>query len=118
MESIKMIDGDLVFDERVKDLDEFLQRWINTLKVDSTECFYNERLGLSKSILFDQNNNVYKLEHIKKKSLELFGNELENLYYKIISENNRTLEANFYFTHKKFKEFMKGVEIVDNQFRN
>lgn len=114
MEAIKMIEGEIIFHERVKGLDEFLQRWVNTLKIDSSECFYNERLGLSKLILDSERSNEYKLEYIKNKTLDLYRDELDNLYYKIISQNNRTLKANFYFTHKIYKEFEKGVDIVDN----
>lgn len=113
-----MLDGELQFGERVNDLEEFVQHWVNTLKIDATECFYNEHLGLDKRLIDNQKSNIYKLEHIKNKTLELYGDELNDLYYQIISEDNRILKAEFYFSHKKYKEFKKGVEISDNKLRN
>lgn len=118
MEAIKMLDGELIFSERVNDLEEFLQRWVNTLKIDAHECFYNELLGLDKRLIDNQRSNICKLEHIKAKTLALYGDELEDLYYKIISEKERTLKAEFYFRHKKYKEFRKEVGISDNKLRD
>lgn len=114
MEALKMQDGEIIFGKKVDGLEEFIQRWINTLKIDASECFYNERLGISKSILFGEKSNRYKLEYLKNKTLELYRDELEDLYYKVLSENNRILRANFYFLHKIYKEFEKEVEISAN----
>ena len=41
MKSLRMKDGDIQFGEKVTGMEEFLQRWINSLKIYSNECYYN-----------------------------------------------------------------------------
>lgn len=111
MKALKMENGDIHFDKKVDGLDEFLQRWINSLLVYSNECYYNENLGLNINIIDNINDSKYKLEHIKQKTLEWYSDELDDLYYELISEKERTIKAIFYFNHKRYKEIQKEIEL-------
>lgn len=109
MKSLRMKDGDIQFGEKVTGMEEFLQRWINSLKIYSNECYYNENLGLNITVINGIDDAKYKMEHIKEKTLSWYGKELEDLYYEIISEKNRVITAVFYFQHKKYKNIQQGV---------
>lgn len=109
MKSLKMKDGDIQLGGLVIGIDEFLQRWINSLKVYGIECYYNENLGLDINVIDGIEDAKYKLEHIKKQTLAWYGEELDELYYEIISEDNRTIKAVFYFQHKKYKKIEQEV---------
>lgn len=110
MKSINLIDGNLKF-ECVSGVDEFWQRVINSLKIYSTECFYNQNLGLDIKMIYDQKYSQYKLEHIKSKLKEWYRNEIENISYEIISEEERILKAKLYITHKKYSNIEREVLI-------
>lgn len=109
MKSLKMKDGDIQFGEKAIEMNEFLQRWVNSLKIYSNECYYNENLGLNINIINGIDDTKYKMEHIKEKTLSWYGEELEDLYYEIISEKNRVITAVFYFQHKKYKDIQQEV---------
>ena len=109
MKSLKMKDGDIQLGGLVIGIDEFLQRWINSLKVYGIECYYNENLGLNITVINGIDDAKYKMEHIKEKTLSWYGKELEELYYEIISEKNRVITAVFYFQHKKYKNIQQEV---------
>ena len=88
-------------------MEEFLQRWINSLKIYSNECYYNENLGLNITDINGIDDAKYKMEHIKEKTLSWYGKELEDLYYEIISEKNRVITAVFYFHLFPYNFFAK-----------
>ncbi len=112
MKSINLTNGNLKF-ECITGVEEFWQRVINSLKIYSSECFYNENLGLDIKILFEQKYSEYKLEHIKDKLKEWYKNEIENISYEIISEEERTLKAKLYITHKKYSNIEREVLISE-----
>ena len=64
MKSLRMKDGDIQFGEKVTGMEEFLQRWINSLKIYSNECYYNENLGLNITVINGIVDAKYILEHI------------------------------------------------------
>lgn len=109
MKSLKMKDGDIQFAGKVTGIEEFLQRWINSLKIYSIECYYNENLGLNINVINGIDDAKYKMEHIKEKTLSWYGDELEDLYYEIVSEKDRIIKAIFYFQHKKYKTIQQEV---------
>lgn len=111
MIGIKFLDGEIILNERVKGIDEFLQRWVNSLKIYSNECYYNENLGLDINIIDGIDNAKFKLEHIKARTLAWYGEELIDLYYKIISEEERMIKAIICFKHKKYGNFEKELEL-------
>ena len=111
MTSLKTNDGELQFNERVSGVEEFIQRVENTIKIFRIECYYNENLGLDIKVLNGVDDAKYKLEHIKEKLIQLFSDELNELTYELISEKNRVITAKFYFIHKKYNKFDKGVEL-------
>ena len=110
MEAIKMDDGDIKF-SRILGIDEFWQRVVNSLKIYSIECFYDENLGLDIRIINEQDVAEYKLEHICRKLQEWYRAEIETVSYQIISEAQRTLKAKIYITHKKHNNIEKEVII-------
>ena len=109
MKSLKMKDGDIQLEEKVTGMEEFLQRWINSLKIYSNECYYNENLGLNINIIDGIDDAKYKMEHIKERTFLWYGSELDDLYYEIVSEKNRIIKAIFYFQHKKYKTIQQEV---------
>lgn len=109
MKSLKMSDGDIQFGKEVTGIDEFLQRWVNSLKIYSSECYYNENLGLNINIINGIDDAKYKIEHIKEKTLSWFGSELDDLYYEIVSEKDRVIKAIFYFKHEKYNAIQQEV---------
>ena len=111
MIGLKMLDGELQFNEKVEGVDEFIQRVVNTIKIFAIECYYNENLGLDIRVINGVDDAKYKLEHIKEKLFQLFNDELDELTYELISEKNRVITAKFYFTHKKYNKFDEGVEL-------
>ena len=90
MKAIKMNDGDINF-STISGIEEFWQRVVNSLKIYSIECFYDENLGLDIRIINEQDVAEYKLE--------------------IISEEERTLKAKIYITHKEHNDIEKEVII-------
>ena len=112
MKSLKMSDGDIQFGKEVTGIDEFLQRWVNSLKIYSSECYYNENLGLNINIINGIDDAKYKIEHIKEKTLSWFGSELDDLYYEIVSEKDRVIKAIFYFKHKEYNAIQQEVLLL------
>lgn len=110
MKAIKMNDGDIKF-STISGIEEFWQRVVNSLKIYSIECFYDEKLGLDIRIINEQDVAEYKLEHICRKLQEWFRSEIESVSYQIISEEERTLKAKIYITHKEHNDIEKEVII-------
>jgi len=110
MKAIKMNDGDINF-STISGIEEFWQRVVNSLKIYSIECFYDENLGLDIRIINEQDVAEYKLEHICRKLQEWYRAEIESVSYKIISEKKRTLKAKIYITHKEHNDIEKEVII-------
>lgn len=111
MIGIKFLDGDIIFNEKVEGIEEFIQRWINSLKTYSNECYYNENLGLDINIIDGVDNAKFKLEHIKTKTLLWYGEELQELYYDILSQKKRNIKAIFYFKHKIYGNFKEELNL-------
>ena len=110
MKAIKMNGGDINF-STISGIEEFWQRVVNSLKIYSIECFYDEKLGLDIRIINEQDVAEYKLEHICRKLQEWFRSEIESVSYQIISEEERTLKAKIYITHKEHNDIEKEVII-------
>ena len=71
----------------------------------------DENLGLDIRIINEQDVAEYKLEHICRKLQEWFRSEIESISYQIISEEERTLKAKIYITHKEHNVIEKEVII-------
>lgn len=110
MKSIKIEDGNLEF-MCIDGIEEFWQRVVNSLKIYNTECFYNENLGLDIRLINEQKVSEYKLEHIVNKLREWYKSEIESIDYEIISEEERTLKAKIYITHKEYSKIEREVNI-------
>jgi len=95
----------------------FQKFWDKNLNRDTEiaviENFYDENLGLDIRIINEQDVAEYKLEHICRKLQEWFRSEIESVSYQIISEEERTLKAKIYITHKEHNDIEKEVIISE-----
>lgn len=102
MKELELEDGDMTFNT-LKDLSAFENKLINSLKVFSVETFWDVNKGLSFDVISSKQAN-YKLQHIKSKIQEWFGNELE--YFEIKKEKieGSILYVKMKYIHKFYKE--------------
>ena len=110
MKSIKMNAGNIEF-TTISGIDEFWQRIVNSLKIYSNECFYDENLGLDIRMINEQEISEYKLEHICGKLKEWYRKEIEDVNYEILSEKERILKAKIKINHKKYQYIESEVII-------
>ena len=108
MKAIKMTDGNLEF-ALVEGIEEFEQRIKNSLNIFSVETYWDITKGISFDVISSKDGN-YKLQHIKKKLFEWYGEELLKLEYEKITKTGSLVTAVLKYVHKKYKE--QEVSIV------
>lgn len=80
-------------------IDGFENKMVNALQIFSCETFYNLNNGINFDVI-SSNQTEYKLEHIKSKLLEWYGDEIEDLVYKNIKLINNVVKATLEYKHK------------------
>lgn len=93
-----MTDGNISF-ETVEGLEEFEQRILNSLNLYSVETFWDSRKGVNFSVIASRQND-YKLEHMRNKLIEWFGDEATFSKIKDKSKKNSVLYGTVEYTHK------------------
>lgn len=102
MKELELKNGDLTFNV-LENLRGFENKLINSLKVFSVETFWDTNKGLSFDVISSKQGD-YKLQHIKSKLLEWFGNELEYLEIKKEKIEGSILYAKITYIHKFYKD--------------
>lgn len=98
MKELIFNDGNMAFttDDTIVGFENKMQ---NSLLIFGVECFCNTAVGLNFDAI-SSNQTEYKLEHIKNKLLEWYGNELKELYYKDVKIVGKVVKATLVYTHK------------------
>lgn len=109
MKALKMADGNLEF-SIIEGTEEFEQRIVNSLQVFSVETYWDITKGISYDVISAKDIN-YKLEHIKSKLLEWYGEELSDLRYSSIKQKDNIVEAVLEYTHKEYGSKEVGISV-------
>lgn len=80
-------------------IEGFENRLLNAIQIFSVETYWNILTGISFDVI-SSNESFYKLEHIKSKILEWYGDEINTLDYKEISINNGRIKAVLVYSYK------------------
>lgn len=98
MKELIFEDGDISFIVS-ETIGGFENKMVNALQIFSCETFYDQNNGLNFDVI-TSNQTEYKLEHIKSKLLEWYGNELEDLKYKNVRLVDKVVKATLEYSHK------------------
>ncbi|WP_297636874.1 hypothetical protein [uncultured Clostridium sp.] len=98
MKELMFNDGDITFIVS-ETIEGFENKLVNSLQIFSCETFYDQNNGINFDVI-SSNQTDYKLEHIKSKLLEWYGNEIEDLKYKNIKLVNKVVKATLEYSHK------------------
>lgn len=102
MKALLMPDGNLNF-KLIQGIEEFEQRILNSLNIYSVETFWDTTKGVNFSVISSRESD-YKLEHLRNKLVEWFGNEAS--FSKILNKHKvgKTIKGTIQYNHKIYGE--------------
>lgn len=109
MKELMFNDGDLTF-QTDETIIGFENKMVNALQIYGVETFYDINKGLNFDVISSNQTN-YKVQHIKSKLLEWFGEELESLEVKEIKVVGKVAKVKILYKHKTLGENESEVAI-------
>lgn len=102
MKELMFNDGDLTF-QTDETIIGFENKMLNALQIYGIETFYDINKGLNFDVISSNQTN-YKVQHIKSKLLEWFGEELESLEVKEVKIVGKVAKVKISYKHKNLGE--------------
>lgn len=102
MKALLMPDGNLNF-KVIEGIEEFNQRMLNSLNIYSVETFWDTTKGVNFGVIASREGN-YKLEHLRNKLVEWFGQEAAFSEVKNKTKSNGVLKGLVTYEHKTLGE--------------
>ena len=109
MKELIFDDGDLTF-QTDNTIIGFENKLVNALQIYGVETFYDINKGLNFDVISSNQTN-YKVQHIKEKLLEWYGNELETLEIKEVKVVGKVAKVKIVYKHKTLGENESEVAI-------
>lgn len=98
MKELMLENGDLTF-QTDDTIEGFENKMINALQIYGVETFYDINKGLNFDVISSNQTN-YKVQHIKAKLLEWYGNELNSLEIKQVKIVGKVAKVKMIYEHK------------------
>lgn len=109
MKELMFNDGDLTF-QTDSTIVGFENKIVNALQMYGVETFYDINKGLNFDVISSNQTN-YKVQHIKSKLLEWFGEELDSLEVKEVKVVGKVAKVKMTYKHKTLGENESEVVI-------
>lgn len=109
MKELIFNDGDLTF-QTDSTIVGFENKIVNALQIYGVETFYDINKGLNFDVISSNQTN-YKVQHIKSKLLEWFGEELDSLEVKEVKVVGKVAKVKMTYKHKTLGENESEVVI-------